>query len=76
MPCITVNGIMGKDKYRPVYKASSYKRVPEKKHVVRINVANCPILKLVPYHRLMSHIKSIDTGKLHSVCEEIGRAHV
>ena len=54
-----------------MYKASSYKQVPERKHVVRINVENCPVPKLVPYHRLMSHIKSIDIGKLHSVREEL-----
>ena len=47
------NGIIGKVKYRAVYKASSYKQVPERKHVVRINVENCPVPKLVPYHRLM-----------------------
>ena len=38
---------------------------------MRINVANCPTPKLVPYHRLMSYIKSIDIGKLHSVREEL-----
>ncbi len=65
------NGIMGRDKYRSVYKASSFKQVSKRKHAARINVANCPIPKLVPYHRLMSFIKSIDIGKLHSVREEL-----
>ncbi len=42
------NGIMGRDKYRSVYKASPYKQVAKRKHAVCINVANCPIPKLVP----------------------------
>ena len=65
------NGIMRKDKYRAMCKASSNNHVPEKKHVVHINIANCPIPKLVPCRRLMLHIKSIDISKLHSVLEEL-----
>ena len=38
---------------------------------MRIKVANCPTPKLVPYHRLMSYITSIEVGKLHSVREEL-----
>lgn len=65
------SGIMGRDKYRSVYKASLYRQVSKKKRAVRIKVANCPTPKLVPYHRLMSYITSIEVGKLHSVREEL-----
>ncbi len=65
------SGIMGRDKYRLVYKASLYRQVSKRKRAVRIKVANCPTPKLVPYHRLMSYIKSIEVGKLHSVREEL-----
>ncbi len=60
-------GVMGKGKYRLVYKDSSYRQVPGRKRAVHIKVANCPSPQLVPYHRLMSYIKSIDNGQLHSV---------
>ncbi|CAB4003156.1 Hypothetical predicted protein [Paramuricea clavata] len=63
-------GIMGRDKYRSVYKASLYRHV-SKKRAVCIKVANCPTPKFVPYHRLMSYIKSIEAGKLHNVWEEL-----
>ena len=65
------SGIMGRDKYRSVYKASLYRQVSKKKRAVRIKVANCPTPKLVPYHRLMSYITSIEVGKLHSIWEEL-----
>ena len=64
-------GVMGKDKYRLVYKDSSYRQVPGRKRAVHIKVANCPSPRLVPYHRLMSYIKSIDIGQLHSVHENL-----
>ena len=32
-----------------------------------MSVANCPIPRLVPYHRLVAYIKSVDAGKLYSV---------
>jgi hypothetical protein len=63
-------GIMGKDKCRRIYKASSYKQEPGKR-AAHIKVANCPSPRLVPYHRLMAYIKSIDIGQLHSVCENL-----
>jgi hypothetical protein len=63
------SGVMGKDKYRSVYRASSYKQVVNTKRAVCVKVANCPTPRLVPYHRLMSYIKSIDIGKLHNVCQ-------
>ena len=64
-------GVMGEDKYRKVYKATSYKKVIGKKRAERIRVASCPSPRLVPYHRLMAYIKSIDVGKLHSVCDNL-----
>ena len=36
-----------------------------------MNVADCPIPRLVPYHRLTSCINSIDIGKLYSVQDEL-----
>lgn len=30
-----------------------------------MSVANCPIPRLVPYHRLVAYIKSVDAGKLY-----------
>ncbi|CAB4003280.1 Hypothetical predicted protein [Paramuricea clavata] len=62
---------MGKDEYRRVYKASSYTQKPGKKRAAHIKVANCPSPLLVPYHRLMAYIKSIDIGQLHSVHENL-----
>ncbi|CAB4030371.1 Hypothetical predicted protein [Paramuricea clavata] len=58
-------GIMGKDEYMRVYKASSYRQKPGKKRAAHIKVANCPS------HRLMAYIKSIDIGQLHSVHENM-----
>ena len=63
------NGVMGRVKYRSVYKAFSYSYATNKKRAARIKVANCPTPRLVPYHRLMSYIKSIEIGKLYSVRE-------
>ena len=60
------NGVMGKSKYRSVYRASTYSYSLNKK-AVRMSVANCPIPRLVPYHRLVSYTKSIDVAKLYSV---------
>ena len=36
-----------------------------------MSVANCPIPRLVPYHRLVVYIKSVDAGKLYSVCDTL-----
>ena len=62
---------MGKVKYRSVCKALAYKYSVGRKKAVRIEVTNCPIPKLAPYHKLMSYIKSIDIGKLYSVRETL-----
>ena len=67
--CYYSNGVMGRAKYRSVYKATSYRNVSKMKRAVRIKVANCPSPRLVPYHRLMLYIKSIEIGKLYDVRE-------
>ena len=36
-----------------------------------MNVADCPIPRLVPYHRLTPYINSIDISKLYSVQDEL-----
>jgi hypothetical protein len=37
-----------------------------------MTVANCPIPRLVPYHRLTAYVKSTEVGnKLHSVCDTL-----
>ena len=64
------SGVMGKKKYRSVYKASAYKWSPNGK-AVRTTVAHCQIHRLVPYNKLMSFIKTIDIGKLYSVRENL-----
>ena len=61
------NGVIGKVKYRSVYRASTYSYSLHKKKAVRMTVANCPIPRLVPYHRLVAYTKIIDVGKLQSV---------
>ena len=61
-------GIAGKQKYRKVYKNSSYKiNNSSSKNCVRLSVHECPIPRLAPYHKLMSFIKSIPIGNLYSV---------
>ncbi|XP_028408827.1 uncharacterized protein LOC114531418 [Dendronephthya gigantea] len=63
-------GIMGKRKYRNVYRASSYKKSNEAKSL-HIKINNCPIPRLLPYHKLAHYIKSIDIGKLYSIRETL-----
>ena len=64
-----LNGVMGRAKYRSVYKATSYRNVSKRKRAVRMKVANCPSPRLVPFHRLMLYIKSIEIRKLYDVRE-------
>jgi hypothetical protein len=52
------NGVMGKSKYRSVYRASTYSYSLNKK-AVRMSVANCPIPRLVPYHIGWFHIQKV-----------------
>ena len=60
--------IAGKQKYRKVYKNSCYKiNNSSSKNRVRLSEHECPIPRLVLYHKLMSFIKSIPIGNLYSV---------
>ena len=61
-------GIMGKRKYRQVYRNISFQKSKndKKKHRKRLNVNGCPIPLLVPYNKLMPFIKSIDIGTVHN----------
>ena len=52
-------GVMGKIKYMSVYRASTYSYSAHKKKAVRMTVANCPIPRLVPYHRLTAYVNSV-----------------
>ena len=65
------NEVMGIVKYRSVYRASTYSFSTDRKKAVRMSVANCPIPRLVPYHRHVACIKSVDAGKLYSVCDTL-----
>ena len=65
------NGIMGKKKYRSVYACVSSNSSPIIKKTVHMTAADSPIPRLVPYHRLMSYINSIDIGKLYNVQDEL-----
>ena len=64
-------GVMGKVKYMSACSNIVFEHLAAKKKAVRIKVANCPIPKLVPYHKLMPYIRSIDIGKLFSVRETL-----
>ena len=63
--------VIGKVKYRSMYKASTYSYSVHKKKAVCVTVANCPIPYLVWFHRLVAYTKSIDVGKLHSVWDTL-----
>ena len=67
--CYYSKGVMGRAKYRPVYKATSKRNVSKRKRDVRMKVAYCPSPRLVPCHRLMLYIKSIEIVKLYDVRE-------
>ena len=66
------NGIMGKKKHKANYRSTSYELCPggSNKHK-RITIENCPVPRLVPYHRMRHFINSIDIGELHSVYDTL-----
>jgi len=64
-------GVMRGNKYRCTYKATSYNSKKGKTKASRITVADCPIPKLVPYHRLIASINSINIGTLNSVYDTL-----
>ncbi|XP_046841841.1 uncharacterized protein LOC124435952 [Xenia sp. Carnegie-2017] len=56
-------GIMGKVKHR----ASTYSYSAQTNKHTRMTVANCPIPRLLQYHRLTKYVKSIEGGNLYDV---------
>lgn len=54
-------GITGKQKYRKIYKDSSYKLNRNRNKNQHLAIDSCPLPRLVPYNRLMPHIKSLGT---------------
>ena len=64
-------GVMRGNKYRCTYKATSYNSKKGKTKASRITVAGCPIPKLIPYHRLIAFITSINIGILNSVYDTL-----
>jgi hypothetical protein len=64
-------GVAGKKKYRKIYRDSSYKKGFKSKESLRASVNNCPVPRLVPYHKLMEFIKTINLGKIYSVYDNL-----
>ena len=60
-------GVMGKRKYRKLYRDSAFKNNCRNKQTARVTVANCPIPRFVSYNKLMQFIKSISIGTLYNV---------
>jgi hypothetical protein len=66
-------GVMGKRKYRSVYKSISLMTYSSKStmHSVksrkRIKVTSCNIVRLVPYDKMMAHVRSLEIGSV--LCE-------
>ena len=63
-------GVMGKAKYRSVYQSVSMKKgVKKGSKRYRLKVMGCKIPSLLPYNKLMEHVKTIDLGKIGNVGE-------
>ena len=63
-------GVMGKRKYRSVYKSLTMKKSKQAgKKFERIKVMSCPIPRLVSYNKLTKFISTIDMGYVGSVRE-------
>lgn len=61
-------GVMGKAKYKSVYKTLSTIKAEKKGNLMqRLKIASCNVPRLLPYNKLMPHIKSIDFGKVEDV---------
>ena len=64
--------IMGKSKYRQVYRGVSYTATTSRqKNGERIAVPIFPVPLIAPYNKLMSFVKSIQIGTVYSVCETL-----
>ena len=58
-------GVMGKQKYRTVYRSLSMKESQRKdRHLERIKIISCKVPQILPYHRMMEYVKSIDIGSV------------
>jgi hypothetical protein len=65
-------GIMGKRKYRQVYRDVFFQKLNNnKKYGKRIAINNCPIPLLVPYNKLMPFVKSINIGTIYSTYDTL-----
>lgn len=63
-------GVMGKKKYRSVYRSLSMTTNPKKNtKTTRIKVMSCPLPRLVPYNKLIKFLNEVDIGTLKSVRE-------
>ena len=69
-------GVMGKRKYRSVYKSissmtySSKSTMHSVKSRKRIKVMSCNVVCLVPYDKMMAHVRSLEIGKVCCVKED------
>ena len=65
-------GVMGKKKYRSVYRSLSM-TVSKKKGVKleRLKVMSCKIPNILPYNKMIAHVNNIDIGELMYVKEEL-----
>ena len=77
MPVFTVRsisvyfskGVMGKRKYRSVYKTLSMKKSKKGINLERLKIMSCNTAQLLPYDKMMACVKSIDIGWIGSVTE-------
>ncbi|KAK2562469.1 hypothetical protein P5673_014130, partial [Acropora cervicornis] len=64
-------GVMGKKKYRSVYRSLSMTTSPKKKtKTTRIQVMSCSLPRLLPYNKLITFLNEVDIGTLKSVRED------
>lgn len=63
-------GVLGKKKYRSVYRSLSMTTNPKKKtKTTRIQVMSCSLLRLLPYNKLIKFLNEVDIGTLKSMRE-------
>ena len=63
-------GVMGKKKYRSVYRSLSMTTNPKKKNkTTRIQVMSCSLRRLAPYNKLIKFFNEVDIGALKCVRE-------
>lgn len=68
-------GVMGRRKYRKVYREMSYtcNTVNGKQNLPFSSVLGCPFPKILSYNKLMSFVKLIDIGNVYDVQEKFGQ---